>query len=265
MDEPSNIVAVGSGTLDPSDLESLRAHIAGELLEPRSAAYDAARRVWNGRAPTRSRRLVVPIPRSASHAGALPLAQREIEPLRHLGPVAHEDLRPRPFVEWQSFLDAARPAGRGCSMRSHFLRTLEDGFLGALVAAFERAPSKLSVAIVEHCHGAIARVAPDATAFAPRTSPVHFEVIAFWEDATEALANVAWSEDALAATSPYSSREVYVNSLDVGESRRVPEAYGANLRRLRDLKRQRDPRNFFRCNHNIAPATGAPSPPRTSG
>src|SRR5262249_7826419 len=52
--------------------------------------------------------------------------------------------------------------------RSHFLAELDDGFIDVLVEQFAACPSKYSVAIVEHCHGAIAQVAPQATAFALR-------------------------------------------------------------------------------------------------
>jgi len=191
---------------------------------------------------------------AACHAGPLEVAVREVRPLRSLGPVLQDNLQPRPFVEWQSFLDAARPAGRGCAMRSHFLDRLDEGFVAALVAQFEAAPSPLSVAIVEHCHGAIARVAPQATAFAARTSPFHFEAIAFWERPAEAAANLAWCDAFFAATRPFSSGRVYVNSLDAGEGDRLAEAYGPNLPRLRAIKREWDATNLFRGNHNIAPA-----------
>jgi hypothetical protein len=56
-----------------------------------------------------------------------------------------------------------------------------------------------------------------------------------------------------AATRPFSSNEVYVNSLDQDESR-VREAYDANYERLAQIKARYDPTNFFRCNQNIEPA-----------
>lgn len=59
--------------------------------------------------------------------------------------------------------------------------------------------------------------------------------------------------DFFRATQPFSSGEVYVNSLDQGESR-VREACGPNYQRLAALKTRYDPTNFFRCNQNIAAA-----------
>jgi len=150
-------------------------------------------------------------------------------------------------------MDAARPAGRMCAMRSHFMRDLPDAVLDVIVANFARTPSPLSVAIIEHCHGAIARVAPDATAFALRESPFHFEIIGFWDDPAASAANRKWVTDFFATTVPFSSGEVYVNSLDQGESR-IHEAYGPNYARLAKIKAIYDPSNIFHHNQNIAPA-----------
>jgi FAD/FMN-containing dehydrogenase len=140
------------------------------------------------------------------------------------------------------------PAGRRCAMRSHFLAELGEGFVDATIEHFAACPSRHSVVIVEHCHGAIARVAPTETAFALRTNPYHFEIIAFWDDPAETAANVAWCERFFDATVPFSSGEVYVNSLDEGEEHRIREAYGPNWEQLRHIKRRYDPSNFFRCN-----------------
>src|SRR5262249_23173586 len=105
----------------------------------------------------------------------------------------------------------------------------------------------------EHCHGAIARVAPDATAFGLRSNPYHLEILGFWDLAEEDAANLVWVERLFADMKPFNAGEVYVNSLDEGEGHRAREAYGINYGRLVGLKARFDPSNFFRCNHNIPP------------
>jgi len=112
---------------------------------------------------------------AACYAGPMDRAQAVVAPLRRCGTPIDDALRAMPYLELQTMMDAARPAGRRCAMRSHFMAELPDGVLEAIITHFARAPSPLSVAIIEHCHGAIARVAPDATAFALRESPFHFE------------------------------------------------------------------------------------------
>src|SRR5215468_12066713 len=88
-------------------------------------------------------------------------AEATIAPLRKSGTIVADQLRPMSYVELQSLFDAARPAGRRCAMRSNFMAALPDAAIEILVEGFRTTPSPLSAVIVEHCHGAIARVAPD--------------------------------------------------------------------------------------------------------
>jgi FAD/FMN-containing dehydrogenase len=54
----------------------------------------------------------------------------------------------------------------------------------------------------------------------------------------------------LAAMRPFAERATYAN--DLGEDReRLQEAYGPSLERLRALKNEYDPTNFFRLNQLI--------------
>src|SRR5262249_23798821 len=97
-------------------------------------------------------------------------------------------------VELQSLFDTARPAGRRCAMRSNFMAALPDAAIEILVKGFRTTPSRLSAVIVEHCHGAIARIPPDATAFGLRRNPYHLEILGFWDQANEDGANLGWVE-----------------------------------------------------------------------
>ena len=191
---------------------------------------------------------------AACYAGPLERSEDVVRPLRTCGTPLADQLRPMRYTELQSLIDEARPAGRRCTMRSHFMSELSDAAIATLIEEFGRAPSPWSAVIVEHCHGAITRVPPDATAFGLRTAPYHFEILAFWDDQAQSAANVRWAEDFFAATQPFSSGEVYVNSLDQGEAHRIRDAYGANYQRLVALKNKYDATNFFRCNQNIVPS-----------
>jgi hypothetical protein len=130
---------------------------------------------------------------------------------------------------------------------------LPDAAIETLVERFAATPSSLSAVIVEHCHGAITRVARDATAFGLRRHPYHLEILGFWDGANESAANMDWLDGFFTAMQPFSAGEVYVNSLDEDEGHRVREAYGGNYERLVTLKGKFDPTNFFRCNQNIPP------------
>ena len=190
---------------------------------------------------------------AACYAGPHGRAEAAIAPLRDWGTIVADQLRVMPYLELQSLFDAARPAGRLCAMRSNFMADLPDDAIRILMEHFAATPSTLSAVIVEHCHGEITRVAPEATAFGLRRNPYHLEILAFWDGADQSPANIGWMNGFFAAMQPFNAGEVYVNSLDEGEGHRVGEAYGANYRRLTALKAKFDPTNFFRCNQNIPP------------
>src|SRR6516165_5298408 len=191
---------------------------------------------------------------AACYVGSADRAEATVASLRKWGTIVTDQLRPMSYVELQSLFDGARPAGRRCAMRSNFMAGLPGAAIEILVEGFRTAPSPLSAVIVEHCHGAIARVAPDATAFGLRSNPYHLEILGFWDQAEEDAANLAWVERLFADMQPFNTGEVYVNSLDQGEAHRVHEAYGINYARLVALKAKFDPTNFFRCNQNIPPS-----------
>jgi Berberine and berberine like len=169
------------------------------------------------------------------------------------GTIVADQLRPMPYLELQSLFDAARPAGRYAALRSNFMANVPDAAIEVLVGRFPTTPSPLSAVIVEHCHGAIARVAPDATAFGLRRHPYHLEILGFWDGADQSPANLWSVTDFFGAMHPFDVGEVYVNAFDEGEFIASAKAYGGNYDRLAALKAKFDPTNFFRCNQNISP------------
>jgi FAD/FMN-containing dehydrogenase len=68
--------------------------------------------------------------------------------------------------------------------------------------------------------------------------------------------HIGWPRDCWEAVRQWSSGAVYMNALSDDEGAKgVREAYGANYPRLAALKAALDPKNVFRLNQNIAPAT----------
>jgi len=68
--------------------------------------------------------------------------------------------------------------------------------------------------------------------------------------------HIGWARDCWEAVRPWSSGAVYMNALSDDEGAKgVRDAYGANYPRLAALKAALDPKNLFRLNQNIAPAT----------
>jgi Berberine and berberine like len=102
--------------------------------------------------------------------------------------------------------------------------------------------------------GAMARVAPDATAFAHRRRPIMINVAAIYQQPEERLVHEAWV-NGLSKQLEQGGDGAYVGFVaDEGEER-VRAAYpGATWDRLAAVKRRYDPDNLFRLNQNVPPA-----------
>ena len=75
-----------------------------------------------------------------------------------------------------------------------------------------------------------------------------------WTDAADDAANLAWVRDAMAIAEPELLPGRYINELSDEGPEVTRASYGdVKLERLRALKREWDPENVFRLNHNVAP------------
>jgi hypothetical protein len=101
--------------------------------------------------------------------------------------------------------------------------------------------------------GAIADVAPTASAVAHRRELFQMEVSVDWQDLRRneekrAEVHAAWDR-----VSRFTSG-FYAN-LTVADQKGIDENYGPNRARLMEIKKRYDPNNFFRLNANIRPAS----------
>ena len=104
--------------------------------------------------------------------------------------------------------------------------------------------------------GAMARVAPDATAFAHRDKPALLSLINGWRNPAESVQRSAWTAHAWHAWRPYTAG-AYANFLEDEGEARIHEAYpAATYARLARLKERYDAANVFRLNQNIKPLRG---------
>jgi FAD/FMN-containing dehydrogenase len=114
--------------------------------------------------------------------------------------------------------------------------------------------SPMRVAQLRVLGGAMARVAPETTAFAHRQSRVMVNVAAMYVGPTDRVVKEAWVRD-LAAALHRGDDGAYVNFVNDEGPERVRAAYpGATWDRLAAIKARYDPGNLFRRNHNIPPA-----------
>jgi FAD/FMN-containing dehydrogenase len=180
-----------------------------------------------------------------------------LAPLRRFGPPVADTIQPMPYTAVQRMLDDGFPPGHHHYWKSGYMRELSDGAIETMVAQFLKAPSPLSAALLEPLGGAVARVAPDATAYAHRNGQPSFLIVARWTDPAEAEQEIAWARAYWAAMQPYVEQAAYPNYLEAGAegAERVRAAYAGNYERLTRVKAAYDPTNFFRGNQNIPPAS----------
>jgi FAD/FMN-containing dehydrogenase len=121
-----------------------------------------------------------------------------------------------------------------------------------LVKVATSRPSPLTLVHVPLLGGAMGRVAPTETAFGDRSAPYMLSIDGNWTDGEDER-NIEWVRDVIREAERFTTGGTYLNFSVSDESEGLVEAaYGANLAKLRDLKRKYDPDNLFRLNNNIA-------------
>ncbi len=186
------------------------------------------------------------------YSGRLEDGERLLQPLRSFGPPAMDLFQPMPYVAVQKMNDWWAIPGQQHYWKPSFLRDLNDAAIDVIAEFALRKPSLGSTVVLEFMHGAMRRVAPDATAFAHRDAQYNFLMLGRWESPDETATGMRWVRDFWSAMQPFLTAGTYVNYLSADESEeRVRAAYGSNYERLRQVKAKYDPTNFFRVNQNI--------------
>lgn len=178
---------------------------------------------------------------------------RAYAPLRALAEPVADLIGPIPYPGIYDFT-AHQTLPHGVAIRSMFADELSDATIAASLTAMEQATSPYSIVHLRGLGGALARVAPDATAFAHRDARYLYAVIGIWLDASEdPQVHTGWTQ-ALWEQVGHERTGVYVNFLDNEGPERIFDAYPpATYARLAAIKRRYDPQNLFRLNQNIAP------------
>lgn len=187
-------------------------------------------------------------------SGPLADGEQVLRPLRAFGRPAADLTAARLFVEHQSILDASFPPGIWVYMRACNVAELTDEVADIVIDHAERIESTRSTVTIWQLGGAVARVDPDATAYAGRSSGFIVNITGATESAAGFKQERHWVLDYWRALAAH-QRGVYVNFLMDEGPERVREAYGTRTYdRLAAVKRVYDPGNLFRLNQNVAPA-----------
>lgn len=176
-----------------------------------------------------------------------------LAPLRQFGSPLVDLIQPQTYPDFLAILDPLAPDGHNYYEPAYAVKQFNDEAFDTLITWAGRLTAPLSAIIIHHLHGAAARVASEATAFALREP--HYMVVhaAAW-DGGPAERHLEWGRASFAAMRPFAMPGLYVNFIAGQDEEAVRAAYGANYERLAALKQKYDPTNFFRLNQNIKPA-----------
>ena len=187
------------------------------------------------------------------YAGPVEEGERALAPLRELATPLLDMSGVMPYVAVQSMLDAEFPSGDRYYWKSHYMPELDDEAIATIVDYARERPSPRSPIPIRSRGGAIADVAPEATAFGERTAPFLLSIDGTWSEPAADEENVEWVQAFWAALEPHSTGEEYANfaMFDAEEER---ASFGRNAKRLAEVKARYDPENRFRHNANVKPS-----------
>ena len=191
------------------------------------------------------------------YVGDVDEGMKVLQPLRELGTPLADISGPTPFVGVNSAFDPFFPMGTYQSYwKAQNLDTLPDEALAVIAAKADSRPSPVTLAVVFQMGGAINRVGSTDTAYSERTARWMSSFDGNWENPDDNEANIGWVRDAFEQVARYGKGSTYTNftgQADETADALTRNAYGVNTARLRAIKKQYDPDNFFRINPNILP------------
>ena len=193
---------------------------------------------------------------AACYAGPPDEGERIMQPLRELGTQIVDFSGRMAFTEVQKFLDADYPEGRNYYWKSLYLREITDETIDTILELNAKAPSHHSTIDIWTMGGALNRIGADDSPLSSREAPFMIGVEANWDDLLDNERNIAWVHECVNRLARFSAPGIYLNFPGFLEEadELVQEAYGANLKRLAEVKKKFDPDNFFHVNQNIRPA-----------
>ncbi len=190
------------------------------------------------------------------YVGEVEEGEKVIEPLRDFGDPIVDAIKPKPFAEHNSSLDAGQPEGMHYYWKSEYMNEITDGAIEALVDHAARMTSTYTRLALFQLGGAIQNYDEGAMAVSHRDVEYIVAINTGWDDPADTEGRIKWTKDTWKAIRPYSSGGVYVNFLseDDGEER-IWAAYGGGEKyeRIVELKTKYDPTNLFQLNKNIKP------------
>jgi FAD/FMN-containing dehydrogenase len=187
--------------------------------------------------------------------GEIAVGTDVVRPLRAALPVIADTVGPMEYLAVQA-MSGQMPFGLRHYWKGHFLRTLDESIITAIVDSMAARPAGSSMILLETIRGQ-ARIEPEGgAAFGQRAATWNASALGIWDDPSADDSHIAWaraSADRLGIGSLTGAG--YANYAPVDEPiERVRLAFGTErFTRLAAIKARYDPDNKFRFNLNIGP------------
>jgi FAD/FMN-containing dehydrogenase len=186
------------------------------------------------------------------HTGKVEEAEKFVAQIKSFGKPVGDILMKRSYVSQQSLLDATQPKGRRYYWKSEYVPKLSTELFDTGITHAQKMLPPHSAIVFFPLGGAIANRPSDHSAVGNRDAEYVFNITASWEKPDDDVANIEWARAAWRDMKRFSTGGTYINFLTEEETGdRIQAAYGANYRRLVDIKGKWDPENLFRMNKNI--------------
>jgi FAD/FMN-containing dehydrogenase len=186
-----------------------------------------------------------------AYAGDEETGERVVAPFRGLATPLFDTVQRKRYRD--IYEDAEPPPSPVAAMRSFFMDDFDIANGEAVLDHLQRSTARMRVAQFRVLGGAVARVSPDATAFAHRDRAMMCGAGALFDDPGESAVHQAWAAD-LAGVLRHGAG-AYVGFLGDEGDAGVRDAYpGPTYERLRSIKTRYDSSNLFRLNQNVPPA-----------
>jgi FAD/FMN-containing dehydrogenase len=188
------------------------------------------------------------------YAGDADAGERAAAPVLGFGKPAGSHLGRNPYAAFQAAFDPLLAPGARNYWKSHNFAAVDDALLDVVIAAAAGFPGPECEVFLAQLGGAMAAVAPTATAYAGRDARCIMNIHGRWQSPADDAAVRDWTRALYRDAAPYSTGGGYVNFFTEDEGERVAQAYGVNFARLQAAKQRYDPENVFRFNLNVPPA-----------
>ena len=190
------------------------------------------------------------------YTGPIENAEKVFAPIRSkFGTPILDFVGPIPHPALQGMFDALFVPGLQWYWRADFVKELSDKAIEEHMKYGGNIPTMFSTMHLYPVNGVAARVGKNDTAWNNRDVTWAQVIVGVDPDPAKAEKITKWCKDYYNALHPYSSGGAYVNfMMDEGVDR-IRASYGDHYDRLAAIKAKYDPKNLFRVNQNIKPAS----------